>query len=193
MNQNWFIYQNTCAHSAIGGAREVLSVANGASPKDIVRHIEAMSDIKTRVIEEKPWDPDEKGMSPTNLVFTHFTYATSDKLRKFLLDQVPETFKYIRFGVETCPKTHRVHLQGWCVLAKRMKKKAVNAILQCWCEGMKGSSEDNEEYTSKEGESFFRGLCPKIERGKRSDLDKFKKAVQNGNLNMKRLREEFSQ
>eukprot|EP00965_Chrysotila_dentata_P129666 4286827-Pleurochrysis_carterae.AAC.2 len=58
---------------------------------------------------------------------------------------------------------------------------------------MKGSSEDNEQYTSKGGESFSAGECPKIERGKRSDLDKFKNAVQGGNLNMKRLREEYSQ
>eukprot|EP00965_Chrysotila_dentata_P129667 4286827-Pleurochrysis_carterae.AAC.3 len=51
-----------------------------------------MSDIQTRAVEEKHYDPEEKGMAPSNIVFTNFQFAASEQFRTFLLNQVPETF-----------------------------------------------------------------------------------------------------
>lgn len=84
------------------------------------------------------------------------------------------------------------HLQGYVSFGTAYRFNRVKKLVgnRAHIEKAKGSEDTNYDYCSKDGEfeEFGRREC----RGQRTDLDDFKEAVKNGNLNPKKLREEFS-
>lgn len=88
-----------------------------------------------------------------NLRTRHWTFTNFDEL-EFDYNSIMEHFKYIAYGLETCPKTGRQHHQGFCVFKhvtasiKGVKKKFRMPKLHV--EKMHHSIEENEDYCSKE-------------------------------------------
>lgn len=85
------------------------------------------------------------------------------------------------------------HLQGYASFRKAYRltgfKKLVG--IRVHAEPAKGTEEDNYRYCSKDGD--YQEFGVRSSSGKRSDLEGFKEAVKNGERDLKRLREEFSE
>lgn len=89
--------------------------------------------------------------------------------------------------------TGTAHLQGFICLRVRGRLASVRAILPRAHWEVARSIEPAIEYCKKDGNFLELGTAPTSgNRGKRNDLDDFKKAVQSGVRCRKELREEFS-
>jgi len=86
-------------------------------------------------------------------------------------------FKYICWGLETCPKTDRLHQQGWCYL-KGPRTEPLNELKPMHTEIMKGSIKQNVKYCSKQNELHEWGVRPR--QGARRDLDGMMALVKQG-------------
>lgn len=89
-----------------------------------------------------------------------------------------DKLRYFAYGVETCPTTQRVHLQGWAttVIAQRLiawKKLFPGAHI----ERMKGNYEQNDTYCSKESTLTKLGERPML-NGLRKEESDMKKLVE---------------
>lgn len=97
-------------------------------------------------------------------------------------------FKYIAYGLETCPDTGRPHHQLFLIYVnpKSDSNKNLNLIGNLWGEThcnvfpMRGSFQQNEAYCSKEGELTEFGKAPK--QGCRGDLEETKDSILKGDM-----------
>ncbi len=98
--------------------------------------------------------------------------------------------RYAIFGYETCPKTGKPHLQGYCAFNERKTRASVKRLLKSnklHCDPTKGSPEENRRYCSKtrdedenpneKVEEF--GKLPKGS-GQRTDLESVIEKIQEG-------------
>ena len=89
--------------------------------------------------------------------------------------QLFEDLKYVRWGVEKCPTSGRMHHQGWCSFKNQRSggKRALAGIGKivgggAHVEVMLGSLAQNEQYCKKDGQYFEIGEAPK--QGERTDI-----------------------
>lgn len=108
-------------------------------------------------------------------VFTSF-------LEKLDIDE--KLCKYYIYQQEKCPKTGKLHLQGFIIFKRSEKFKRVKKILndeKCHIEYANGSNEDCIKYCSKldtrVSEPIIFGECPKSRQGTRSDIEEFKNFI----------------
>lgn len=105
-----------------------------------------------------------------------------------LWDKLPEGIKYMVFQFEICPKTNKLHIQGYVDLCQPMRFKQVQEILRtkCHCEKRKGTPTEARDYCMKE-KSRLPGTKP-IEfgvfnpgkPGARNDLNGIKDLIEQG-------------
>lgn len=100
---------------------------------------------------------------------------------KSIFENNQEYIRYICFGKEICPKTEKVHYQGWIQLSKLktlggVKKLANSKAIHLEC--CKGDEFDNDKYCTKDGNYIKLGNF--ITQGNRSDLHKIKDDIFNG-------------
>lgn len=89
--------------------------------------------------------------------------------------------QYIAYGEETCPKTGRLHHQGFVYFeSQRGSIKGVAKQLgNAHVEMCKGNLDQNLDYCSKEAELTTIGVKPT--QGKRTDLNALIEELSNGN------------
>lgn len=102
--------------------------------------------------------------------------------------KLPESIKYLCWQYEICPKSGRLHIQGYMELAKPMRLNAAKEALgteKAHLEIRKGTQEQAINYCRKD-ESRMGGTAP-MElgepgkgRGKRTDLDEIRDAIEEG-------------
>lgn len=121
--------------------------------------------------------------------FTCNNYTDQD-IEKFTA-LYPKTCSYVFFGKEVSPSTGTPHLQGFLVLVNKARLSRLKEICPTshW-EPCVASALKNKKYCEKSGDVVEVGSLS-TEQGQRNDLTDLMKSVKEGNLCMKRLREEF--
>jgi len=118
----------------------------------------------------------KKNSASRKYCFTLFDY---EHLRD--ITQLPEGLTYLVGQIERCPKTERLHFQGYCALTKPMKGPAFQRLIHSselfhW-EIPGGTPEQNKTYCTKEetrisledgGFSLELGTMP--QQGRRNDI-----------------------
>lgn len=102
--------------------------------------------------------------------------------------KLPESIKYMAWQYEICPTTKKLHIQGYMELAKPMRIVAAKEALgyiKAHLESRKGTQEQAINYCRKE-ESRLQGTAPMelgepgAGRGKRTDLEEIRDAIEEG-------------
>nr|AHI42034.2 replication-associated protein [Human associated cyclovirus 10] len=98
--------------------------------------------------------------------------------------------KYGIFGKEVCPDTRRIHLQGFCSLAKPKRFKWIKEQLsnRIHIEKAMGSDKENQQYCSKSGKFFEKG-SPSEGSGQRTDIQSLLETIQGGEHDIRRIAE----
>lgn len=125
-----------------------------------------------------------------NWCFTLNNYTEHDveKLQKVVEE---EKCSYIVFGKEI-GESGTPHLQGFIYFDKRVYLTEIRRLISDKAHYELARLVPNSiEYCKKDGDVFEAGVEPS-KQGKRTDLDEFKKDVQNGLLNFKEIREKHS-
>lgn len=91
-----------------------------------------------------------------------------------------EVMRYLAYGKETCPKTGRLHWQGWVVWRNARWSFACRKQYKCWFQVCAGSLDQNEKYCEKEGQYTTFGEKPN--QGERTDLEQIVKNIQEGKV-----------
>ncbi len=79
--------------------------------------------------------------------------------------------KYLIIGIETCPKTERLHYQGYIELGKQLRLKGIKSLLlsdTVHIEKRRGTAAEAAEYCKKDGDFFETGKISKP--GARTDI-----------------------
>lgn len=101
-----------------------------------------------------------------NASFTLFDYKDEslDDLKNF------SKLQYLYAGIETCPETKRLHLQGFFQLTKEVSFSSIKSLLPtAHIEPSFGSDADNLSYCAKEGQLFCEYGVRKSQ-GRRNDI-----------------------
>lgn len=102
-----------------------------------------------------------------------------------------ENMRYVCWGRETCPKTGKVHYQGWFQLERKRRMKSLSKTFkskQLFLTICKGTHAQNDTYCKKEGEYKSLGQY-KTER-QRTDLYDVHEAIMKGST-ITEIQEEF--
>lgn len=126
-------------------------------------------------------------MASRNYCFTLFCEEKNGIRRVPKWTKLPADIKYMCWQYEICPETKRQHVQGYLELNKPMRYTAVQELLghKCHLEKRKGTQQQAIEYCKKD-ESRQQGTAPcelgepGVGRGKRTDLDEIKDAIEDG-------------
>lgn len=101
--------------------------------------------------------------------------------------KLPEEIKYMCWQREICPKTRKLHLQGYMELSKPMRYNAVQEMIghKVHLEKRKGTQQQAIDYCKKDesrepGTQPFELGEPGVGRGKRTDLDEIRDAIEDG-------------
>lgn len=96
---------------------------------------------------------------------------------EFDYEPVMTKAQYVAYGLETCPKTGRLHHQGWMYFKNPQGsiKNVATLLGKAHVEKAKGSLAQNEKYCAKEGNLTELGVKP--EQGKRTELDEVRQIV----------------
>ncbi len=89
--------------------------------------------------------------------------------------------RYICYGVETCPDTGRKHHQGWTQFEKPVSRASAKLRLglpSAHFEIMRGSCQQAEEYSAKDGDVFRVGKY--VSMGQRTDIDEVRVMLSSG-------------
>lgn len=89
-----------------------------------------------------------------------------------------DIIRYMCRGQETCPKTGKLHYQGWIQFVNKKRMGGVKKIFnskQLHLEPCRGSEHDNERYCKKDGDWWEVGTF--INQGQRTDLEAIKKIL----------------
>lgn len=116
-------------------------------------------------------------------------YNDYEHLREW--KDLPPEIAYVVGQVERCPKTQRIHFQGFCALTKPMKPPGFQRLFSTsekfHVEIPKGSNESNRAYCTKEdsrlaseegGFSLELGTMP--QQGKRTDVTRLLEGIREG-------------
>lgn len=98
-----------------------------------------------------------------------------------------ENFKYIVYQIEQCPKTSKLHLQGYIELTKEIRFNTLKKLLPAGThiEPRKGTQAEAIAYCTKEETRVEPPveLGEKKEQGKRNDIVSFRDAIKEGATN----------
>lgn len=121
-----------------------------------------------------------------NWCFTLF--GKEDRCIDTLHHEIKSTYKnyndiirYICIGKETCPKTNKLHIQGWLQLVNKKTLGGVKKLLGYnWVhlEQCRGDEYSNEVYCKKDNDFWEAGKF--ITQGQRTDLEQIKKQIEGG-------------
>lgn len=132
---------------------------------------------------------------------THFKQSRNWAFTDFQLldlENVYRTYKdvirYMCWGKETCPKTQKVHYQGWIQLVNKKTLGGVKRLMGCnkiHLESCRGSEFQNDVYCKKENDfkTFGKFVC----QGARTDLETIKKKIENGETMYSVAKDHFGQ
>lgn len=101
-----------------------------------------------------------------NFVFTSFK---PEKRKEWL--NLPK-IQYIVIGLEKCPSTGRMHLQGYCELEEQLRMSSIKKLFDdsgIHIEQRRGTAKEAADYCKKDGDYLEAGT-PKAQ-GKRTDLE----------------------
>lgn len=98
-----------------------------------------------------------------------------------IYEENKDFLRYIGFGKETCPKTQRVHYQGWMQFKTQKRMTAIKKVARSkklHLEPCYGSVEANEKYCRKDNnfKSFGTFKC----QGQRTDVEMMVKLIGEG-------------
>lgn len=94
-----------------------------------------------------------------------------------------KTMRFLAYGQEKCPKTSKLHYQGFVYFINERSNKALCKHYRMYMRLMMGTLADNEKYCSKDGKYTQFGEWPK--QGQRKDLQQIHEEIKSG----KRVRE----
>lgn len=117
--------------------------------------------------------------------FTKNNYNDADEVLIQAVD-----VKYIVYGREV-GEQGTPHLQGYIIFRTNKRLAGLNNLFQAHWEVAHGTSAQCVTYCKKDGDFFENGTVD--QSGRRTDLENFKNAVKDGEYDVKRLREEFSE
>ncbi len=112
-----------------------------------------------------------------NWCFTDFDMIEFEKI----YEEYNDIVRYIGWGLEKCPKTGKMHQQGWVQFVNKKRIGGVKKIMgskKIHLEACRGSEIENEKYCAKDNNFKFLGRF-KVQ-GQRSDLESIKKALDAG-------------
>ncbi len=92
-----------------------------------------------------------------------------------------DVIRYITWGEEICPKTHKKHLQGWIQLVNKKTFGGVKRLVsskKIHIEACCGTEYDNNKYCQKDDKYKVKGDF--IKMGQRTDLEEIKKMIDDG-------------
>ncbi len=123
-----------------------------------------------------------------NYCFTDYKLLDFGKLYELHKDII----RYMCWGEERCPKTKKIHYQGWIQMVNPKNFNVVHKLLggKVHLERMKGTEVHNEAYCQKDKKFHVRGVFRS--QGFRSDLEDIKKMLDSGNSMLSVATEHFS-
>lgn len=124
-----------------------------------------------------------------NWCFTDFELLNHTKI----YNEYSDIIRYICYGRETCPKTKKVHIQGWIQFINKKRLNRVKSIFgsnKIHLESCRGSESQNDKYCAKENNFVKLGVY-KIQ-GQRTDLEDVKKTLDKGGSLWKISQDHFS-
>lgn len=95
-----------------------------------------------------------------------------------VFEEYHDIIRYMCRGRETCPKTGRIHYQGWIQFVNKKRMGGVKKIMgskSLHLEPCMGSEHQNDKYCKKDGDWWEKGVfkC----QGQRTDMEAIKKAI----------------
>lgn len=121
---------------------------------------------------------------------------TSFNLNKKNMSQIYEDNKdiirYLCAGEEICPKTKKMHLQGWIQFERPKRFGGVKKVFDddsIHIEFCKGTEFQNDKYCKKDGNFYETGKF--ITQGQRTDLENLKDDIKEG-LNLDGIKEKYT-
>lgn len=114
-----------------------------------------------------------------NWCFTDFKNS-SEELQNIFDSYHPECIRFMCWGVETCPTTNKIHMQGFVQFTTKRRLKGVQKFFghPLHCESIKGHITDNTNYCSKAGHYTECGKY--IVQGQRTDLEMIQREIIDG-------------
>ncbi len=111
-----------------------------------------------------------------NWCFTDYTL----KDLTAVYEKYDDIIRFVAWGVEKCPKTKRLHHQGWIQFLTPKDLGPVKRILggKAHCEPCWGTEFENDKYCKKGGNYTCLGKF--VSQGHRSDLEDIKKRIDSG-------------
>ncbi|WP_445718336.1 hypothetical protein [Flavobacterium sp.] len=133
-----------------------------------------MAKAKTNKKEKK------KPVSAVSWCFTDFNEKNIKNGYEKMFEDYKDLIRGVAWGVETCPKSGKLHNQSYIQFYKQQRLGALQRFVgnKCHAETMAGSILHNENYCSKENK--FTKLGKFVSRGYRSDLHNLKDDLMNG-------------
>lgn len=108
-------------------------------------------------------------------IFVDFT------LKKFAEDETRKGFQYLCYGLEKCPRSGKMHHQGFAQTLSATSLRSVQRMLGlpgCHLEAMRASPEEAVFYCKKDGVFTEYGVL--THQGQRSDIDAVKALIEGG-------------
>jgi len=125
--------------------------------------------IKNNKMETYP------GVRVRHWAFTCYKFRDYEKLFK----ENPDWIRYILIGEEVCPKTGRLHLQGYIQFHRVKRFWGVKKYLvDTHIEPCKGSVRQNKIYCCKDGK--FKEYGKAVFQGQRTDLEQIQNEIEEG-------------
>jgi len=112
-----------------------------------------------------------------NWCFTDF----SDLQWESIYVEFKDIIRYIAWGEEICPKTQRLHYQGWIQFFNKKRMSEVKRLCgskKLHLEPRRGNAVQNDKYCAKDGKFINHGKF--VKQGERTDLEMVKKKICDG-------------
>lgn len=139
----------------------------------------------------------KKSYKMKNICFTIFeeTLVNRSQQQWFDFADAEKRIKYLAFQKETCPETKRIHIQGYCELARSIPLKTIKNMFKdkgMHIEARKGTQTEAIAYVCKHEsaipDSFYQVGEPMINKqGSREDIHAIVALVKTGDTNIQLL------
>lgn len=142
---------------------------------------------KTKIAKDKTTEEEPFNQS-RNWCFTDFKLINWDEI----YNKYSDIIRYLCYGKEICPKTKKVHYQGWIQFTTKRTRGGVQRICKdlelkkidkdykithLHCEPCRGDEYDNEKYCTKDGK--YKQFGKMIFQGERTDLEMIRNLIAN--------------
>lgn len=126
----------------------------------------------------------KQGSNPArSWCFTLHNYTSDNEARLKSLAEAEKKFKYLVYGYEICPETKRPHLQGYLVLAVKLRLKNLKDLIgdnRIALFPRRGTPLQASDYCKKSGPNFYEYGSIDTHQGKRCDLLAAKATIDSG-------------